>query len=348
MKRVFIYPHVDPYYSSFYIYGLEQIFGKNNVVYSANEFGDLPDDIWSVYLCFIIKEDSGKITRYVIDSNDYHTVKEGMYEWCDVYGHCNANFKNYPQSKYPKLVSLCPSFGIQCWGVAETFYRLITNLCKLRFKAKPSVKRLIARYVKQLLRSPYSAYSGSQSIKDNYIFFCSSLWYNNAVVNNDKGLNYIRTIFIDACRSLTDITFEGGLVPRRRSRKQKPIFLQYLIRPVSHKEYIRKTKESVLVFNTPAFWECHGWKLGEYMALGKCIISTSLSNSLPCYSDPCDSAFNIFMCFVKPDKKEMAEAIQYIISHPDYRQKLSENILQYWQDNGTPVASLRLLGIHNS
>ena len=345
MKKVFIYPNVDPYYSSFYIYGLEQVFGKKNIVYSAQEFGDVPDDIWSIYMCFIIMDDSGKKTRYVIDSNDFNTVKEGMYEWCDMYGHCNANFELYPRVKYPKLVSLCPSFGIKCWGVAETVYRLITNLCKLRFKAKPSVKRVIVRYVKQLLREPYSVYSNCPSIKDNYIFCCNTLWYNNSAVNNDKGLNHIRATFIDACRSIPNITFEGGLVSRRRSKKQKQLFLHYLTRPVSHEDYLHKTKESALVFNTPAFWDCHGWKLGEYMALGKCIVSTSLSNSLPRFDNPRDIGLNNYMCLVKPNKNEMSKAIKHIISHPEYRQHLSVNILEYWQDNGTPVASLRLLGI---
>ena len=205
-----------------------------------------------------------------------------MYEWCDVYGHCNANFQLYPQDKYTKLVSLCPSFGIRCWGVTETLYHLFANICKLRFKAKPSVKRLAWRYVKQLLRQPYSEYeTNDTAIRDNYVYFCSTLWYNNSVCNNDEGLNKIRTIFIDACRKVDGLEFEGGLVPRKRSRKQAYKFSKYLTTAVFHKSYLQKTKESMLVFNTPAFWDCHGWKLGEYMALGKCIVSTSLSNSLP-------------------------------------------------------------------
>lgn len=344
MKKVIIYPHLDPYYSSFYIYGMEQLFGKKNISYSTKGFENLPDDIWSVYLCFIIINDVGNITRYVIDSNDYNTVKSGMYEWCDVYGHCNANFELYPKDKYTKLVSLCPSFGIKCWGVVETFYRLITNLCKLHFQAKPSVKRLVGRYVKQLLREPYTAYINNQLIKENYIFFCSTLWYNNTEVNNDEGLNRVRTVFIDACRSVQNVIFEGGLVPRRRSYKQKHKFLQYLTKPVSHKDYLKKIKNSVLVFNTPAFWNCHGWKLGEYMALGKCVVSTSLSNNLP---TPIDDEFvlNNYMCFVELNEKDIYKTVQYIISHPEYQQKLSMNLLKYWKEYGTPIASLRLLGI---
>lgn len=120
--------------------------------------------------------------------------------------------------------------------------------------------------------------------------------------------------------------------------------MQYLTKPVSHKDYLKKIKNSVLVFNTPAFWNCHGWKLGEYMALGKCVVSTSLSNNLP---TPIDDEFvlNNYMCFVELNEKDIYKTVQYIISHPEYQQKLSMNLLKYWKEYGTPIASLRLLGI---
>ena len=58
--KVIIYPHIDPYYSSFYIYGLQQMFGKSNIRYSTKGFEDLPpDDIWEVYMAFIIEDEAG-------------------------------------------------------------------------------------------------------------------------------------------------------------------------------------------------------------------------------------------------------------------------------------------------
>ena len=50
---------------------------------------------------------------------------------------------------------------------------------------------------------------------------------------------------------------------------------------VSLREYIKKIKDSLVVFNTPAVLHCHGWKLAEYLALGKVIISTPISRELP-------------------------------------------------------------------
>ena len=104
--------------------------------------------------------------------------------------------------------------------------------------------------------------------------------------------------------------------------------------------WIEKTKRSALVFNTPAFWDCHGWKLGEYLALGKCIVSTKLSNDLP---HPLEHGVNIH--FVEKSEESMCEAVEYILTHPDYRHKLEKGAREYWETYGTPEASLKLLGI---
>ena len=41
----------------------------------------------------------------------------------------------------------------------------------------------------------------------------------------------------------------------------------------------------------------------------------------------------------------MREAIEYILSHPEYKHKLEQGAKQYWNNYGTPEVSLKLLGI---
>ena len=94
------------------------------------------------------------------------------------------------------------------------------------------------------------------------------------------------------------------------------------------------------MFNTPAFWNCHGWKLGEYLAMGKCILSTALSNDLPA---PLVHGEHIH--FVDNDQAAMHDALCYILSHPDYQHHLEQAASHYWQTYGTPLATLRLLNI---
>lgn len=133
--------------------------------------------------------------------------------------------------------------------------------------------------------------------------------------------------------------FDGGLLADKSSSSAK--FADVLAEhgePM--KSWLEKTKRSAIVFNTPAFWDCHGWKLGEYLALGKCIVSTKLSNDLP---HPLEHGVNIH--FVENSEESMREAVEYILTHPDYRHKLEKGARKYWESYGTPEASLKLLGI---
>ena len=149
-----------------------------------------------------------------------------------------------------------------------------------------------------------------------------------------------RAHFVRACKELESVRFEGGLVPQGKGRSSEVFFADCLCGGVSMGEWMDKTKRSVLVFNTPAFWDCHGWKLGEYLALGKCIVSTPLSNDLPV---PLKHGKNIH--FVEDTQESMHEAVEYIVSHPDYRIQLEQGARAYWEQYGTPEASLKLLGL---
>lgn len=106
------------------------------------------------------------------------------------------------------------------------------------------------------------------------------------------------------------------------------------------KAWMEKTKQSILVFNTPAFWNCHGWKLGEYLALGKAIISVPLFNDMPA---PLIHGENIH--FVENDENKIKEAIELIINNNEYRLKLEKGALAYWEKYGNIIQSLKLLNL---
>ena len=173
-----------------------------------------------------------------------------------------------------------------------------------------------------------------------YVFFCSTLWFNDEKNNNDLNVNLSRANFIRACKDISTLHFEGGLVSQSDNRSSIEKFADCLYKGVDIDKWIEKTKQSYVVFNTPAFWKCHGWKLGEYLAMGKCIISTPLSNDLPF---PLEHGVNIH--FVQNDKKAIQAAIEYIISHPEYKSHLEKGAREYWYKYGSPTASLKLLGI---
>ena len=259
---------------------------------------------------------------------------------------------------YHKLISLVPSFAIRkdssllrCAKDAIFLFLSTYNHVlnrkewnkyteQLESNKWRNIKHFFLRRIKAWKnRLPLSAYENSTNSKDDYVFFLSTLWYSDTWNKNDEGVNLRRAYFIRVCKKILGNKFEGGLLGDSSSSNE--LFSDVLCHNrESFSSWLEKTKQSALVFNTPAFWDCHGWKLGEYLALGKCIVSTPLSNDLP---HRLEHGKNIH--FVENSEIAMQEAIEYILSHPEYRHKLEQGARKYWDQYGTPKASLKLLGI---
>ena len=351
--KIIVDPRSSYSYGSFYMKELKRVC-KNNLHYSINPFKEL--GLLGNDMRFVIEKD-GKKTNCFLALNDSYRIHEQDYEWCDVYGSVNANFTHCPHEKYPKLVSLVPSFGIRDSSLMERMLSVSINLCKApelitrriewnKVKQKEEVNLLqnIKHYFGRAYKTwknrlPLSAYDNHIVSEDNYVFFLSTMWYSDQWNKNDEGVNLRRAHFIRACKSIPTCQYEGGLLGDVSSSNEqfKDVATD---QRVAFSNWIEKTKRSALVFNTPAFWDCHGWKLGEYLALGKCIASTKLSNDLP---HPLEHGVNIH--FVENSEESMCEAVEYILTHPDYRHKLEKGAKEYWETYGTPKASLKLLGI---
>lgn len=353
--KVIIDPRSNYSYGSFYVYGLINLFGNKNVIYRLKPFEELKD--FGNDLRFIIRKGNEE-TKYFIHTNDSYRLSIDDYNWCDVYGCVNANFMHYPKDEYPKLVSLVPSFGIRldtslfkvladscvqlffCWSYVLNRKEWNKKLKREQCNKFQNLKHYFGRRYKAWNnRLPLSFYENKTVSKNDYIFFLSTLWYNDEWNKNDQGVNLRRAHFIRACKKILGDTFEGGLLGDADSSNDT--YEDVLItKRETFVSWIEKTKQSALVFNTPAFWDCHGWKLGEYLAMGKCIISTPLSNDLPY---PLEHGVNIH--FVENTEESIAEAISYILSHPEYKYKIEQGANKYWDTYGTPEASLKLLGI---
>lgn len=334
--KVIIDPVDDILYMSYYVYGLTELFGSGNVSFSPQLFTELSTESRHTKSTRFIVEKDGKELRYVIHGDDTCQIHDELYRWSDVYGCVNANFDKTSEKYHQKLVSLCPSFGICCWSFFQSIWNAFAHLPK----DGTSVRKFWGKHKRLLGRPSYSDYMTIAPVDEHYVFFLSTLWYNDEWNKNDEGVNGRRANFILACKSMDQVLFEGGLVSQGKERSSEDLFADCLCQGVPMRAWMDKTKRSALVFNTPAFWDCHGWKLGEYLALGKCILSTPLSNDLPA---PLEHGKQIH--YVENDQEAMREAVKYIIGHPEYRKRLEIGAKAYWERYGTPEASLRLLGL---
>ncbi len=315
--KVLIYAPVDVFYYSFYIEGFYRLYGKKNVRFSTVGFPAFSSRVLAV----IVKQDTIE-KRIVIDALDTAAIFEKPLEWCDIYGKVNYNVKTIRQEYLEKIIPLGPGFGIKLWPFLETIKFALINY--IRSKDRIQLKKYyFTSYWRQYKRLPLKSYERDSIPKTDFIFFISSLWKNEAQTNK------MRANFILACKELEEINFEGGFAPR--SDNNDLGFTDLIDERIPPKKYLKKIKESVMVFNTPAVQNCHGWKLAEFLALGKAVISTAHLNELFVSLE-----HGIHLHYVSDSKEEMKKAILKILKEQEYREKLEQKSKDYFSKNLAP------------
>jgi glycosyltransferase involved in cell wall biosynthesis len=311
-----ILPVFDAYYYSFYIEGLRQIFGRQNLGYYA-------DSKWPLVphsLCF---EVDGK--RIYISAEDGSGFNSDALQWCDVYAKVNIDPNVQPED-HRKVLPIGPSFAINNDGFSQTLMNMVHTTAMItssydnlrqRLGKKYWPREHLANHWRQYKhRLPLSVYQPGKSQRD-YVFFVGSVWKREAQTNS------YRATFMDICRGTPGLRFEGGFPPRDDG--YTPYEHLLMSHRVPFTQYIEKLKKSALVFNTPAVHGCLGWKLGEFLALGKAIISTDIGRMLPA---PFVHQKNIH--FIDGSEESMREAINRITSDDAYRAKLEAGAREYY------------------
>ena len=334
MRKVIINPIINITYASYYIIGLQSVFGKANVSFAK-----------SSQLKLFINQDKN-ISFLVIDSLPYETIRisidfsdsntisdESAYEWADIYGKINTNWKITPKDKFPKIICLATNFGVRGFTCFEIVYFSIRNY----FVERPKkIRQYFSKYYKQKNKLWIEKYHLTNS-QNGYVFSVNTLWYSDEDNRLDETTNKTRADFMDTCLSMPEISFEGGFVPSKLGNENfKHLQVE---KSLSQSEYIEKLGKSLFGFNTPAVWNCHGWKLGEYLCMGKAIISTPLSNDLPA---PLIHGESIH---IVNNQQELIEAIRIMNENEPYRMKLEKNARIYYKKYVSPEAAIRLLGI---
>lgn len=318
---IIIYPGFIATYYTFYILGLQRLFPDANL-----RFAECGFPLRQVsHLAFVYK---GK--RYLIDATDFPTVDQPALEWCDTCGKINIKDPLGNDSFSAKIMAIGPSFGIRLWSLPIAMPLGLANFFKGRLKLKYFRMQMGAYFHQYASRLPETYYSYEEPQED-YIFAINSYW------RNENTCNELRRRFIVSATKMKDITFEGGFFNSKPI--DNPLF-KGLQMSKSYKlsEYLSKTKKSLLVFNTPAVKGCIGWKLAEYLALGKAIISTPIAQQLPA---PLHDREQIH--YVDGSEKSVSEAIRLIRDDKEYRRYLENNARKYYEEYLQPESVMSRL-----
>lgn len=241
--------------------------------------------------------------RIWVDTDDMPHIDPAAYAWSDVFGKVNVVEEDVPTHK--KLHTMGPVFGTTLWPLPGGYLQS-------RHFLRPGVefrRALAGLRFQAIARLPLSAYQPGRSEPD-YVFHRSRAW-----AGRHADTNAPRERFIAALRS-TEVQHDVDLTDER----------------ISLGAYLERTKRSALVFNCPAVHGCLGWKLGEYLALGKAIVSTPLHRVLP---EPLEHGVNVH--FVDDEVGAMRDAILRITKDDGYRGRLETAARAWYERNLTPA-----------
>lgn len=330
--KVFIDPRSTINYSSFYIKGLYDVFGKKNVRFSEKYFKTLTEiDMLMAFV--VVERDITK--KIIIDYRDQSDVISNAWLWADIYAKINVNKNTLPDNVPDKLVCIPPSFAIKLWNPYELICNLFGNFVKAGIIKRSKDRnihlqpvRWIRNYLSLLKRQKLEYYEQVNNHTDNYVFFASTFWHEGMKMKT----NIFRKHYILSCYNNPKIDYEGGFfinkgVPCPDDIPPKLLFYKFIPNSV----YTEKIKKSRFVFNTPAVLNCHGWKLGEFLCMGKAIISTPLANEL---SEPLIHGRHIYLI---DDIKDMDTAINILLNDDELLFRLEKNAKDYYNKFVAPA-----------
>lgn len=281
------------------------------------------------YLAFRVP-DAGGATGFV-SLHDHARVNELARRWARVYAMVNVTDDDV---RAGHAVPIGPLFGVRL-RAPKLSLRHVTAAARhelARRKARSAGTVLLDGWKHHRRRAPISAYVPRASDPD-YVFYAAWPWTKHPEVNPPRAR------FVEACLRAPGLTFEGGFAPRRHGYVPEATGLSATRRfPI--REYLSKQARSAVAFNNPAVHGCLGWKLGEFLALGKAIVTLPLQRALPA---PLEHGVHVHV--VDGSDASLDDALERLRRDHAYRHALEQGARAWYEEYLAPeVVARRLLG----
>jgi hypothetical protein len=141
-----------------------------------------------------------------------------------------------------------------------------------------------------------------------------------------RKVNSGRAAIIKALRKAIAHRFVGGFVPTPYARSTYPGLLSEL--PVGQRDYLRLVQESAITVSTVGLHGSNPWKLVEYLAGSRAIVSEPLRYELP---ESLEGTAEFF-----DDSEQCVERCIELLDSPGRRAELQDRSRSYWLRNARP------------
>jgi hypothetical protein len=228
------------------------------------------------------------ISRLVLDLSDHSDLFSGeLLEWCDLY---------LKRSYYrPDIAKLAPAsrgkvrpFGLNyaCRSRDMTVRTLGVAARALlgAGSANRGRRELLATRLRAIYQfwctPPCRSFEHSPDAgKRPLVVYQTRMWDPAQAGPDAEELNRQRAELVRALRKTLGDRFVGGVIPTPFARAQ---FGDIVTRsPVRFSNYIAFSKEILIGVNTRGLYQSAPFKLPEYLASAKCVVSDSIRNELP-------------------------------------------------------------------
>jgi hypothetical protein len=326
MTSIVVHPGADLAYASHVLEGLTSALGEHAIEYSADGF---PRTLGSGRILAFYRVDD-PTARCFLAFHDHPRVNELALGWARVVGMVNVCRPDV--GREGKVVPLGPTFGVRLRSWRATL-RHVSRGARWAVSARErgALGRWRDAFEHQRRRTTIDRYVPGESDPD-YVFFTAWPWAKHPEVNPP------RAAFIEACRRAPALAFQGGFAPRRRNDVPESVALS-APRRYGIGEYLDNVRRSAVAFNNPAVHGCLGWKLGEYLALGKAIVTLPLERALP---EPLEHGVHVHVVDGTP--RSLDEALDCLRSDEAYRLRLETAARAWFERNlAPPVLARRVL-----
>jgi hypothetical protein len=313
-------PRFAPEHAAFYLSGLVGPSGGTDLPFSLEGFPARYHD--NKPLALVMRRDDVDRNIYIA-ADDMPDLDPAALEWADIYGKVNLDRGLVPPGYETKVVAIGPSHALRLWSLpASAVVARRTERAGGRLVGRRAHYRQF--YLQTSRRLGHDAYDPG-TCDSAYVFYNGWLWAKHTEANGP------RAEFMRACAELApDVRFEGGFTPRRRD--DVPGFADVI---TEHRytlpEYLERIKRSAVVFNNPAAHHCLGWKLAEFLRLGKAIVTLPLSREMPAAFVHGEHAH-----VVDGSREGIKDAVRTITGDAEYRRHLEEGARAYYLAHLSP------------
>lgn len=289
-----------------------------------------------------VRSESGERRWLAIDVYDRADVfGRDLLDACDIYlkrsYHAN-DIARLPSSLQNKILPFGMNYACQApgWGFYSAIApRLVARVIRALSRG-PAALRQAKQALLQVLPIPhYGRFEQEPSLPlQPEIVFQTRVWTQaDCDTEPVEPLNESRVALVRALRENFPKHFRGGVIPTRLAREQYAEALT--VEPTRPSQYLAVSRRSLIGISTRGLHHSVPFKLPEYMAGSKCIVSEPLRNGLP--EPPVDGRDLLEFRGVDECLAICAE----LLSRPERARELRHAAWKYYQAHVHPASHVR-------